>query len=140
MDTWKNRMLEIRAKSTKKRIINFIAFLIIWLIMYYLINFNFWILAFILSYMFVYFRTDNEISNGIIFLADEFDRHHNALADNVRELYDRLETLENENEDFRQEISDLSEKISNLEAPKNKGFDPFYDFIDEIENEEKKAP
>jgi cell division protein FtsB len=120
----------------KKRILNALVFLVAWGLIYWVTSSNFWFISFLFAYIFVY----SVGREALIFLANEFDKNHNALADNVRELYDRLETLENENEDFRQEIIDLSEKISNLEAPKNKGFDPFYDFIDEIENEEKKAP
>lgn len=121
----------------KKKVVNFIGFLIVWAIVYLLISFSFWFLTLFLAYMFVYFKTDKRLYDGTLFLANEFDRHHNALADNVRELYERLETLEGENNDLKQEIIDLTERVSDLETPKRTGFDPLYDFIDEIEKKNK---
>lgn len=110
MEDWKKQMVASKANSTKKKIINFLAFLVIWLVIYYLIKFNFGVIALILSYMLVYFRTDKEIINGIVFLADEFDKHHNNLANELNEFREMKE-----NDDSYKDIHDLREKIWDLE-------------------------
>lgn len=117
----------------KNKLLKLIIFLLVWAFIYWISNTNFGVISFLLACLFVY--TVNK--DALIFLAKEFDKNHNALADNVKELYGRLETLEDENNDLKQEITDLTERISDLEAPKRTGFDPLYDFIDEIEKKNK---
>ncbi len=113
MQKWRDEMLNIKSKnlSTKKKIINFLIFLIIWLIVYYLIKFNFGVIAFILSFMIIYFRTDKKLLDGIVFLANEFDTHHDRLA---KELHDVRES-----HDFLlEEYSKIREKLEDIESKK----------------------
>ena len=128
----KNPHVGVLAK-VKNKLLKLIIFLLVWAFIYWISNTNFGVISFLLACLFVY--TVNK--DALIFLAKEFDKNHNALADNVKELYGRLETLEDENNDLKQEITDLTERISDLEAPKRTGFDPLYDFIDEIEKKNK---
>lgn len=116
MDDWKNKMVASKTVSTKKKIINFLVFLALWLVIYYLIKFNFGVIALILSYMMVYFRTDKQLLDGIFFLANEFDRHHNNLADELSEvksiqddcyLDDSIKQLWKKIEELQDEIIEL---------------------------------
>ena len=108
MNSWKSQMLEKSQDMRKRKILNFFGFLIIWAIVYYLIKFNFGFIALILSYMFVYFRTDKSLIYGIVFISNEYDKHHNALAD-------ELNTFNQDRNDLMGEISALRERIEELE-------------------------
>lgn len=60
--------------------------------------------------MLVYFRTDSELSNGIVFLADEFDRHHNTLNNQLNEFNWNHSELINEINQLRKRIEDLEQE------------------------------
>lgn len=95
----------------KNRIKNFIIFLILWGIIYWLIKFNFVVLALIISYMLVYFRSDKKLYDGTVFLAKEFDKHHDALA---RELYE----VKQSHDFLIEEYKLIREKLEKLEENK----------------------
>lgn len=58
----------------------------------------------------MYFRTDSKLENGIIFLADEFDRHHNTLNEQLNEFNWNREQLDNEILELRKRIEELENK------------------------------
>lgn len=119
----------------KNKIIKFILFLVVWALIYWLAKGNFGVIAFLFACLFVY----SVDKNALIFLANEFDKNHNALADNLRELQQELESIKSENSELQGEIRELRDDVSEIEQRKNKRSDDFYDFIDEVENE-RKAP
>lgn len=108
MELWKDQMLEKAQESQKRKVLNFFIFLALWGIVYYLIKFNFGLIALILSYMFVYFRTDKSLVDGIIFISSEYDRHHNELAN-------ELNNFNQDRDELMQEISELRMRIEELE-------------------------
>ncbi|MGL6034942.1 MAG: hypothetical protein ACRC0N_07750 [Acinetobacter johnsonii] len=92
----------------KNKIINGVLFLIAWGVIYWITSSNFWFISFLFAYIFVY----SIGKDSLIFLANEFDKNHNALADNVRSLYDEIQFLKDENETFKEKILDLENQIS----------------------------
>ena len=107
MNKWKEDMIRAKTISTKKKFINFLIFLIVWVVVYYLIKFNFGIIAFILSFMIIYFRTDKQLLEGIVFLASEFDRHHDHLAKELSEVRESHDFLLEEYKKVRDRLDDL---------------------------------
>ena len=114
----------------KNKILKFIIFLLAWALIYWVSSGNFGVISLLFSCLFVY-AVDK---NSLTFLANEFDKNHNALADNVRDLYEEIRFLKEDKETLENEIQDLRDIISELTPKQNKGFDPLYDFIDENKN------
>lgn len=119
----------------KAKILKFIVFLVAWGGIFWFIDGNFISIAFLLAAFFVY----SVGKDSLLFLANEFDKNHNSLANNVRDLYEQVEFLKEDKELLENQIRDLRDQIDELKPRENKGFDPLYDFIDEMEND-KKAP
>lgn len=120
----------------KNKILKFIVFLFVWALIYWISKGNFGVISLLFACLFIY-TVDK---NALIFLANEFDKNHNSLADNVRELYEEIRFLKEDKEKLENEVQELRDSINELTPKKSKGFDSFYDFIDEVENEDKKAP
>ncbi|MFW2056270.1 hypothetical protein [Acinetobacter haemolyticus] len=117
----------------KNKILKIVIFLITWGIIYWITASNFWFISLLFAYLLVYAVG----KDALIFLANEFDKNHNALADNVRDLYEQVEELKGDKEALVREVQELQNKLSEISHPKRKGFDGFYDFIDENEREKK---
>lgn len=120
----------------KNHILKLIIFLALWGFIYWISKENFGVLSFLIAYLFVY----SIGKDALLFLAKEFDNNHNALAANVMDLSEKVELLTDENNSLKEEVENLKNLISDLDIPKNKGFDSFYDFIDEIEDEKRNLP
>lgn len=119
----------------KAKILKLMVFFVAWGGLFWIIDGNFIAIAFLLAALFVY----SVGKDSLLVLANEFDKNHNSLADNVRDLYEQIEFLKEDKEFLENQISDLRDQIDELKPRENKGFDPLYDFIDETESD-KKAP
>lgn len=102
--------------NSEKKLIKLLVFILVWALLYWFTTGDFGAIAFLLAYIIAYSVGEN----ALLFLANEFDKNHNSLIDNFRALHERLELLESENTDLRQELNSLYERVSELEEPKIK--------------------
>ncbi|MFW1748092.1 hypothetical protein [Acinetobacter sp. NyZ410] len=94
----------------KHKILKIVIFLVVWAIIYWIVESNFWFISFLFAYLFVY----SIGKDSLIFLANEFDKNHNALADNVRDLYEEVQNLKQDKEALEIEVYELKNQISEI--------------------------
>lgn len=125
-----------RGGDIMKRIIKFGVFLVLSGVFYLLTTWSFSAIAFLLAYLFMYSTS----SGALLFLAKEFDKNHNNLADVVGRLESEIERLSSEYDDLQSKYDDLKDELNSIKSNSEpKGLEPFYDYMDEIE-QDKKAP
>lgn len=86
----------------KNKAIQFVIFLLIWAVIYWLSKWNFGVISFLLACLFVYQK--NAEDDKLIMLAKEFDRNHNALAHRFDELQRQIDDLKEENQYLKDKI------------------------------------
>lgn len=100
----------------KNKILTLIGFLIAWLLIYWIIKNGFGAIAFILTYLAYCIFFDKTSILGLNFLAKEFDRNHNNLADQLSEMQEQLAEIREDNQK-------LQSRIYDLEYPRNSTYD-----------------
>lgn len=111
----------IEGNIVKAKIFKFIIFLLVWWLIFLIIDNNFVILALLIAYLFVY----SIGKNALFFLANEFDKNHNALADNVRDLREQIEFLKEDKELLENKVQELRDEINEFKPNNFKEFDSF---------------
>lgn len=92
----------------KNKIFKLLIFIAVWFLFYWLINLNFVFVSFLFAYVFTY----HVGKDTLVFLAKEFDKNHNLLAENVKDLREDLDRFSIENEQLRYELETLKREIS----------------------------
>ncbi|WPO68782.1 hypothetical protein SDC64_07640 [Acinetobacter haemolyticus] len=105
----------------KNKILKIAIFFLTWGIIYWITASNFWFISLLFAYLLVY----SIGKDSLLFLASEFDKNHNALVDNVRDLALEVQMLKEDKETLNDEIQNLREQLSEINRLRDKEVNNF---------------